>query len=112
MTKRPTTTRQRGVTVNPRYHGYLKPHAKKIQRLANDGKSPTQIGRILYADGVRSPYDPGPDANGHCMDHARSFAALVYVVLGRRPKTSKEVLRRRIARAQQKLRELERRARP
>jgi hypothetical protein len=101
--------------INPRYSGYLKPHTARIAQLANEGKSPQQIGRILYADGVRSPYDTGPDVNGHRMNHARSFAGLVYVMLGLRPKNAKEKLKRRIARTRQQLRalrDLERQARP
>ena len=88
------------------YRGYLKPHETRIRQLASEGKTPLQIGRILYADGVRSPYDTGPDANGHRMDHAKSFAGLVYAMLGMQPKNAEEKLRRRIVRAQLLLRQL------
>ena len=98
------------LTINERYRGYLAPHAAKIRQLTSEGKSPPEIGRILYADGVRSPYDTGPDANGHRMDHAQSFAGLVRIVLGRRPKNFREKLKQRIARTRQQLRELERQA--
>jgi hypothetical protein len=108
----PTSSKKkppRHAMLNPRYRGYLKPHAVRISQLASEGKSPLQIARILFADGVRSPNDTGPDENGHRMDHVGSFTGLIYVLLGRRqrPKNFEEKLERRIARTRQLLRELE-----
>jgi hypothetical protein len=85
-----------------KYRGYLKPHEARIRRLAREGKSPGEIGRILYADGVRSTN------NGGNIDHAASFAGLIYNMLGLRPNNRKEKLKRRIARAKKELAALER----
>jgi hypothetical protein len=92
--------------IDLNYNGYLKPHVEKIQRLVSEGKSAPEIGRILYADGLRSPYDTGPDANGHRLDHARSFASMIYVLLGLRPNNRRKKLQQHIAHKQQQLREL------
>lgn len=86
--------------VNPNYHGYLKPHAERIRQLASEGKSPLQIGRILFEEGVRSPNEHVQD-----IDHARTFAGMVNYIL--RPSNAKEKLRQRIARTRQLLHELE-----
>lgn len=107
--KEPKRTAQ---PINPNYRGYLKPHVETIQRLAGEGRSPGEIARTLYADGVRSPFDTGPDEDGHRS--VRTFAAMIYALLGLRPNAHEKKLQRRIARrresiarAQRELRELE-----
>jgi hypothetical protein len=111
MTTLPTSKpKPQRAEINANYSGYLKPHVDQIQRLADEGKSPGEIGRILYAAGIRSPYDGGPNAHGHSIDHARTFAGLIAYML--RPRNAKEERRRRrIARARRAQRELEQRAR-
>jgi hypothetical protein len=64
------------------YGGYLQPHEATIRKLYSEGKTPMQIGHILYAQGVRSPHDKGPDENGYRIDHPRTFCGLVRYMLG------------------------------
>ncbi len=88
------------------YGGYLKPHEEQIRRLASEGLNPPDIARVLFAQGVRSPWEL---ANG-LDDEAqiRTFSGLIYHILRlRKRRFDKLKLKKRIARAKQKLRDVE-----
>ena len=42
------------VDIRRDYSGYLEPYLSDIERLANEGQSPLEIARSLYAAGVRT----------------------------------------------------------
>lgn len=66
------------------YNGYLKPHEKQIRDLAGKGVSPMAIARVLFAQGVRSPYLTPHNAID--QDHIATFGGLIRHMLGLRKK--------------------------
>jgi hypothetical protein len=87
-----------------KYNGFLSDRRKRIKQLARKGHTPTEIARMLFAEGVRTPDSDGPDRYMTDAEQIRSMYVPIRNILGKEPLHRNTLLRlkalRRRARAE------------
>lgn len=87
------------------YSGYLKEHLPLIYQLHDQGESPMDIARKLYAVGARSPYGPSQHWDGEEKGGIYTMSGIVRHILGlNKKKIDIPKLEKRVARLCEELR--------